>query len=480
MARKTNKTDHVLNLLSSGGKKASPKKDDNDTPPVDLKPKKPNIQAEPDEGQPPAETDVAENAAAAEAEPSAEAASGRAGAGEEALPDVKTTQGLDEDSPQKTAGAQNPSGTDKLEQAKAETKTIAVPSAETPTISVVHTSGEENPIADAVKNSLEAELDAYMEQKKQPHQQEKEKKTAKPEPRAEKSINVSELLGAADEEEKTPAPSDTAAEMPGEAHVTAESQPAGAMPESAPDAVSGGTSVDEQQPDGGKLETGIVAAPQADAIEPQAVPDAIETPAAGSNASEPSADARMNAVESAPEPVVAEGTPPETDAVPEPQDEATEAAADTSAAERTLDEPGAGHAEMPPDPAETEQGAPESAPEQQADAPEPSMLATAGPQAAEAGNEQGAAEKDYMILNVMEHLVRDQVPKYVRQFGHCDCDRCIEDTIALTLTHLPAKYVVIDKHAVSPMLSFYEKRYAGQLIVEITKATMIVNGSPKH
>lgn len=364
MARKTNKTDHVLNLLSSGGKKTSPRKDDNDTPPVDLNPKKPNPQeATPDESQ----QDEGQQAGS-----SVEAASGQLETG-----GAQSTE-MEAVSSKETAGIQQ-GEIAKSDQMKTDAQTIAVPSAETPIISVVHTSGEENPIADAVKNSLEAELDAYMEQKSQHQQQEPVKEPAKPVEKTEKSINVSELLGAAEKEAELHQEAEAAKGADIGEGIDAETTPA---PESKPQMA------DEE----------AVAAPAAETPD---VPDSQDV------SEPPAAEVQAAATQAA-------GSEPEAEVA---------SAADT------------------PDPAE---------------------------------------EKDYMTLNVMEHLVRDQVPKYVRQFGHCDCDRCIEDTIALALTHLPSKYVVIDKHAVSPMLSFYEKRYAGQLIVEITKATMIVNESPKH
>ncbi len=89
-------------------------------------------------------------------------------------------------------------------------------------------------------------------------------------------------------------------------------------------------------------------------------------------------------------------------------------------------------------------------------------------------------EADYVTLNIMEILVKRMAPELVRQFGHCDCRRCMADTIALALTNLPAKYVVVDKGTESPLINFYERKYSGQLTVEITKASMIVHENPHH
>ncbi len=103
--------------------------------------------------------------------------------------------------------------------------------------------------------------------------------------------------------------------------------------------------------------------------------------------------------------------------------------------------------------------------------------------AAEA-DERKIREEDGMLghvfFNMMEKIVRDKAPEYMEKFGVCNCTRCTADTIALALSKLPPKYVVVEETAVSPLLSFYEDHYAGQIIVEITKACIAVNSNPRH
>ncbi len=88
--------------------------------------------------------------------------------------------------------------------------------------------------------------------------------------------------------------------------------------------------------------------------------------------------------------------------------------------------------------------------------------------------------RGHVFFNMMEKIVRDKAPEYMEKFGVCNCTRCTADTIALALSKLPPKYVVVEETAVSPLLSFYEDHYAGQIIVEITKACIAVNGNPRH
>lgn len=111
MAKKTNKTDHVLNLLSTGSKKGDSEKNERDAAPVQLR--KPGGDDTPREEQ--SQQDLPD------------------------LPDERQTES-------------RPSAPDLPD----------LP--DVPEVSVVHTEGEENPIADAVKESLEAELETYLEE----------------------------------------------------------------------------------------------------------------------------------------------------------------------------------------------------------------------------------------------------------------------------------------------------------------------------
>lgn len=86
----------------------------------------------------------------------------------------------------------------------------------------------------------------------------------------------------------------------------------------------------------------------------------------------------------------------------------------------------------------------------------------------------------YIFYNIMEKIVQEKAVKYMKQFGNCTCRRCEADTIALALSKLPPKYVVVMADSISPLLNFYEDHYAGQIIVEITKACIVVNKNPRH
>ncbi len=88
--------------------------------------------------------------------------------------------------------------------------------------------------------------------------------------------------------------------------------------------------------------------------------------------------------------------------------------------------------------------------------------------------------KSFVFINVMEKLVEEKVGHYMEQFGVCMCSRCRADVMAIALTKLPGKYVVVNKETVSPLINFYSNKFAGQITVEITKACIRVNESPHH
>ena len=86
----------------------------------------------------------------------------------------------------------------------------------------------------------------------------------------------------------------------------------------------------------------------------------------------------------------------------------------------------------------------------------------------------------YRFINVMEYIVKDMVLDYMQRFGMCTCERCVVDTTALTLTFCSAKYIVVDKHTVSPLLNYYANKYTGDVTVALTRACTMVNENPRH
>lgn len=89
-------------------------------------------------------------------------------------------------------------------------------------------------------------------------------------------------------------------------------------------------------------------------------------------------------------------------------------------------------------------------------------------------------EDNYILVNVMEALVKERVPEYMRQFEVCGCRRCQMAVEAEALSELPGKYVVINRYAISPLINFYRTKFAGRVTVEVAKACMAVKNSNRH
>ncbi len=94
--------------------------------------------------------------------------------------------------------------------------------------------------------------------------------------------------------------------------------------------------------------------------------------------------------------------------------------------------------------------------------------------------DKDAENHNYQFVNVMEYIIKDMVIDYMKKFDMCTCERCVVDTTALALTYCPAKYIVVDKHSVSPLLNYYSNRYVGDVTVELTKACILVKENPRH
>lgn len=90
-------------------------------------------------------------------------------------------------------------------------------------------------------------------------------------------------------------------------------------------------------------------------------------------------------------------------------------------------------------------------------------------------------EPQYRMLNVMERILGNMdLEGQMKQYGVCLCSRCRADVQALVLTNLPAKYVIVDSIATSPIIGYYEGNYRTKIITEIAKACVRVKEMPRH
>ena len=90
-------------------------------------------------------------------------------------------------------------------------------------------------------------------------------------------------------------------------------------------------------------------------------------------------------------------------------------------------------------------------------------------------------EPEFHIVNVMLDILKTKdVRGLIQKHGGCTCEKCIADVTALSLTQLPAKYVVLDKDKTSPMLGFYQSKFQSDIFVAMLKAVLEVKMHPHH
>lgn len=169
----------------------------------------------------------------------------------------------------------------------------------------------------------------------------------------------------------------------------------------------------------------------------------------------------------------------EEDLLSELSEEAPVPAEPPLAAESPEPEPAPAEEEPVPEP-EPEPAKEEPLPEPEPE-PEPVKAAEPIPEPEPQEPPQKANPmEDITYINVLQALVEDKVDKYMKQFKMCACRRCRTDVVALALTTLPAKYIVVPEHESVPMLSIYESRYGAAVTAQLIAACQKVSANPRH
>lgn len=62
----------------------------------------------------------------------------------------------------------------------------------------------------------------------------------------------------------------------------------------------------------------------------------------------------------------------------------------------------------------------------------------------------------------------------------CTCPRCRIDVMALALSRLPSKYVVLHSNDTLPMLTVYANRYSAAVTSQLMAACQRIKENPRH
>ncbi len=131
-----------------------------------------------------------------------------------------------------------------------------------------------------------------------------------------------------------------------------------------------------------------------------------------------------------------------------------------------------------PEKTETPSDVPETAKTEEPAAPQPDESHSVK-QSSRLGEQ--LQDDSFHFINVMEELIMQyDLDTILRQYNVCTCTRCKADVCALTLTGLPAKYVVASDHSLSPVLNYFKNRYKISILAELSKACTVVREHPHH
>lgn len=90
------------------------------------------------------------------------------------------------------------------------------------------------------------------------------------------------------------------------------------------------------------------------------------------------------------------------------------------------------------------------------------------------------SETAYVSINVMQALVEEKVDKCMAEANICTCPRCRIDVMALALSRLPSKYVVLHANDTLPMLTVYATRYSAAVTAQLMAACQRIKENPRH
>jgi competence protein ComFB len=84
------------------------------------------------------------------------------------------------------------------------------------------------------------------------------------------------------------------------------------------------------------------------------------------------------------------------------------------------------------------------------------------------------------LKNYMEDIVFQLLDEMLEEKQFCKCDRCRLDVAAITLNHLPTKYVVTEEGEIYAKSDILSSQFRTDVIIQILNAMEIVSKHPHH
>jgi len=87
---------------------------------------------------------------------------------------------------------------------------------------------------------------------------------------------------------------------------------------------------------------------------------------------------------------------------------------------------------------------------------------------------------DFILVNILEEVMRLTAPSVMEELGMCCCERCVNDVMAIALNAMSPKYVVTQRGALFSKVASYGNQYKTDMLSAITKACIQVKTEPSH
>lgn len=87
---------------------------------------------------------------------------------------------------------------------------------------------------------------------------------------------------------------------------------------------------------------------------------------------------------------------------------------------------------------------------------------------------------DEHVVNVVEIIAQNKIMDVIELMNGCSCDKCIDDTLAMSLNSLPKKYITVDPDNREEKLKKCTEQFEPEVISALMKACLLVKLRPRH
>lgn len=85
------------------------------------------------------------------------------------------------------------------------------------------------------------------------------------------------------------------------------------------------------------------------------------------------------------------------------------------------------------------------------------------------------------VFNVMEQITNDIFEEIQKHYElKCNCEKCKDDILALTLNHVPTKYVATEKGELYVKALYQNLDLKHEILRELTRSIQFVEQNPHH